>query len=158
MQALIILGEGGHTAQMLKLVDLMGPIYEYSYLMAKHDQISEGKIKTAGPVYRAHAPRTKDPKFLTNIRFLLLSFIGELLILIKARPNVIISAGAGIAVPISVWGRIAGVKIIYVEDACRLRALSLTGKMMYWIAHLFFVQWEPLKEKYPRAIYAGRLL
>ena len=158
MKALVVLGEGGHTAQMLKLVDLLGPLCEYSYLMAKHDLTSEAKIEVAGPVYRAHLPRTKSSKFLANLKFLMMSSIEELSILIKARPNVIISAGAGIAVPISIWGRIAGVKIIYVEDACRVRALSLTGKIMYRIAHLFFVQWEPLKEKYSKAIYAGRLL
>jgi beta-1,4-N-acetylglucosaminyltransferase len=78
--------------------------------------------------------------------------------LLKVRPKAVLSAGAGIAVPISVFARLAGVKIIHVESASRVRSLSLTGKIMYRIAHLFFVQWEPLKDRYPKAIYAGRLL
>jgi len=158
MRVLVVLGEGGHTTQMLRLVQLLGPIYDYSYLMPKHDQTSERKIAIAGRMYRAIVPRTKQSSPLETLRLSLLCAVQELRILLGVRPKAILSAGAGIAVPLSFFGRLLGVKIIHVESASRVRTSSLTGKIMYRIAHLFFVQWEPLKEKFPKAIYAGRLL
>lgn len=158
IKILVILGEGGHTTQMLKLVGLLGPNYDYSYLMPSHDRTSEAKIKIAGPIYRASLPRGKSSTLLTTLKLSLLCSIQELSILVQVRPKVILSAGAGIAVPISILGRLGGVKIIHVESASRVHTLSVTGKIMYRIAHLFFVQWESLKKKCPKAVYAGRLL
>ncbi len=155
---MIILGQGGHTIQMLELVDMLGSIYDYSYLIAHHDKISEKQIRIAGSVFRTVIPRETTSKIFETLKLSFFCSIQELKVLLKARPKVIITAGAGIAVPISIFGRLLGVKIIYIESVSRVRALSTTGKIMYHIAHLFFVQWEPLKEKYTKAIYAGRLL
>jgi len=158
MKVLVVLGEGGHTTEMLRLVELLGPIYDYSYLMPEHDRISEGKIKIAGPVYRSGLPRTKHPTLWTTLKLSLLCAVQQLWVLFRVRPKAVLSSGAGIAVPISVVGRLVGVKIIHVETASRVYTLSLTGRIMYRLAHLFFVQWEPLKQKCPKAICAGRLL
>ncbi len=59
MRLLVVLGEGGHTRQMLQLLDQLGPQYEYHYLIAAEDQLSEDKIRLSGPVYRAGRPRSK---------------------------------------------------------------------------------------------------
>jgi len=158
VRVLVILGEGGHTSQMLRLVGMLGPVCDYSYLIPQTDLTSEGKIKMPGPVYRASVPRCKRPTPWTTLKASLRCSVQELKIVLKVRPRAILSAGAGIAVPIAVFGRLLGVKIVHVESASRVHSLSLTGKVMYRIAHLFFVQWEPLQTKYPRALYAGRLL
>jgi hypothetical protein len=47
--------------------------------------------------------------------------------------------------------------IIFVESFCRVKRLSLTGKLLYPIADRFFVQWEDLSDSYPRAEFAGVL-
>jgi beta-1,4-N-acetylglucosaminyltransferase len=155
---LVILGEGGHTVQMLKLVEMLGSGHDYSYLIPRRDQVSEGKIRIAGSVYRADLPRAKNAKPWTTLLLLPLCSVQEFLILLRVRPKVILSAGAGIAVPIAVFGRLLGAKIIHVESASRVRALSVSGKIMYRVAHLFFVQWERLTAQYPKAVFAGRLL
>lgn len=155
VRVLAILGEGGHTVQMLKLVALLGDEYDYSYLMPQNDRTSEAKIEIPGPIYRAHIPRGKNS---INWRRSVLCLLQELRVLWRVRPQVILSVGAGIAVPVSVFGRLAGARVIHVESASRVHSLSLTGRIMYRVAHLFFVQWEPLRERYPKAIYAGRLL
>jgi len=157
-KVLVVLGEGGHTVQMLKLLELLGPVHEYIYLMPQRDQTSESKIRIAGPIHRASLPRGKNTGLLKTLKRSFICSAQEFRILLKVRPKAILSAGAGIAVPISLFGRLLGVKIIHVESASRISSLSLTGKIMYYVAHLFFVQWEPLKAKYPRAIFAGRLL
>jgi UDP-N-acetylglucosamine:LPS N-acetylglucosamine transferase len=62
-----------------------------------------------------------------------------------------------VAVPACALARLLGIKVIFVETGSRVTALSLTGRLMYRIANLFFVQWPDLVQRYPKAIYAGRL-
>ncbi|GAG00360.1 unnamed protein product, partial [marine sediment metagenome] len=82
----------------------------------------------------------------------------QLIVLLRARPRAILSTGSNIAVPVSVFGRLMGVKAIHIETGSRVHTMSATGKLMYRIANRFFVQWESLQDDYPQAIYAGRLL
>jgi glycosyltransferase involved in cell wall biosynthesis len=156
-KVLVVLGDGGHTAEMLRLLKLLGPKYEYSYMMATNDFISEGKIAWQGPVYRVPVPLGKYASQRKPVRALVAIF-KQLIVLLQARPKAILSTGANIAVPISFFGRLLGAKVIHIETGSRIYTMSSTGKLMYRIAHLFFVQWESLQEKYPKAIYAGRLL
>lgn len=56
---------------------------------------------------------------------------------------------------------LCGVKkvvLVYVESVCRVQTLSLTGRILYWLSDLFFVQWAPLRDKYPRSIFLGRIV
>ena len=43
------------------------------------------------------------------------------------------------------------------ESWCRVESLSLTGRIMYWVAHRFVVHWPELARRYPRAEYLGRI-
>jgi len=157
MKVLVVLGDGGHSAEMLRLLELLGPNYEYSYMMARSDAISEGKITWKGPVYRVPSPLGKYASYRNPI-LTIGPILRQLIVWCHVRPKAILSTGANIAVPISVFGRLMGAKIIHVETGSRVYTMSSTGKLMYRIAHLFFVQWEPLQKDYPKAIYAGSLL
>lgn len=157
MKLLVVLGDGGHTAEIIKLLDLLGPTYEYSYMISDEDRISESKITWKGPIYRTPVPlgKYKSGRKLSRV---LRSALSQFKILLKVRPKAILSSGAGIAIPISVFARLLGTKVIFIETGSRVYNMSSTGKVMYRVANLFFVQWEPLQKKYPKAIYAGRLL
>jgi beta-1,4-N-acetylglucosaminyltransferase len=157
MKVLVILGDGGHSAQMFRLLELLEPNYEYNYMMATTDSISEGKVTWKGPVYRVPPLHGKHTRYRGLVRAIG-PILKQLIVLLRVRPRAILSTGANIAVPISVFGRLLGVKVIHIETGSRVYTMSSTGKLMYRIAHLFFVQWESLQEDYPKAIYAGRLL
>lgn len=157
LRVLAVLGGGGHSAQMLKLVELLGPQYEYSYMLSRDDRVFEGRIKLDGPVYRVPSLLYKHARW----RRLILApgpSLSQLRVLLQVRPQAILSTGSNLAVPISVFGRLTGVKVIHVETASRVHTMSATGRFLYRIAHHFFVQWQPLQRCYPRAEYAGRLL
>lgn len=80
-------------------------------------------------------------------------------ILRKKRPDVILSTGAGPAVPFSIIGRVFfGCHIIFVETITRIHRPSLTGRLMYWVAHEFYYQWEALKEFFPKGQHGGPLI
>ena len=78
-------------------------------------------------------------------------------ILRKERPDLIISAGAAPAVPFFFIGKMMGAKLIYIETFDRINKASLSGKLCYKISDLFIVQWEQMKEVFPKAVYYGSL-
>ena len=49
------------------------------------------------------------------------------------------------------------VEIVFVESLCRVESISLSGKMLMYMADHMLVQWPQLVDKYPRARYIGRL-
>jgi UDP-N-acetylglucosamine:LPS N-acetylglucosamine transferase len=157
MRILVVLGGGGHSAELLRLVDLLGSEHDYSYMISTIDPVSEGKIRWKGPVYRVPLLLDKHARWRRLVLAIVPS-LRQLIVLLRVRPRAILSVGSNIAVPISVFGRLIDAKVIHIETGSRVHTMSATGKLMYHVAHRFFVQWESLQENYPKAIYAGRLL
>lgn len=78
--------------------------------------------------------------------------------LLCERPDVIISAGAGMTIPTLFFGKkLFGCKIIYIESAASVREMSESGRFIYKYADLFIIQWEEMRKFYPNAIYTGLL-
>lgn len=50
------------------------------------------------------------------------------------------------------------ITLVFVESICRVKTLSLSGKIMYYIADHFLVQWKQLQINFPNSIYLGRLV
>jgi UDP-N-acetylglucosamine:LPS N-acetylglucosamine transferase len=158
VKLLIVLGSGGHTKEMIRLVDLLGQGFEYSYLVSVDDPLSVQKIRVPGAVYQVIRPRWKDTPLPMVIIRTLLSAAQALVALVRARPRAIISTGPGPAVPASMLAKLLGIKVIYIETGSRVYALSSSGRILYRFADLFLVQWPELLPVCPKAIYAGRLL
>jgi UDP-N-acetylglucosamine:LPS N-acetylglucosamine transferase len=91
-----------------------------------------------------------DPH-ISKLKYLINSF-QSLLVFIYLRPKVIISTGAGIAIPFMLIGYYLGSKIIYIESGARVYTASKTGEFMHKYADLFFVQYKTMLEKYPNSI------
>lgn len=155
---LVVLGEGGHTAELLNLIDKFDDKYVYSYLLSKEDNLSEEQIRQKGPVYRITRPRGKNSSIYSAVFRILGSIPATLKMLFKIRPDAILSTGPAIAVPVSIMGKLLGARIIFVETGSRVKKLSLTGRLMYPWCDLFLVQWPQLAEKIPKALYAGFLI
>lgn len=157
MRILAVLGEGGHTKEMVHLVELLGQEYEFGYVLVADDDLSETKITVAGPVFRVIRPRDKAHNLPNDARKVLLCAWQAWRVVGRFRPSAMIATGPSVAVPVALVCKLLGVKVIFVETGSRVTALSATGRIMYRLADLFLVQWEPLLEKYPKAVYAGRL-
>ncbi|XP_078416950.1 UDP-N-acetylglucosamine transferase subunit ALG14 isoform X2 [Cetorhinus maximus] len=136
VSVLVVLGSGGHTTEILRLMDSLSASYApRHYVIANTDRMSEEKVRIL------EAARTKG----------------------NTAPQVLCN-GPGTCVPLCISAlilRILGMKktlIIYIESICRVETLSLSGKILYNLSDYFFVQWSTLQEKYPKAIYLGRLV
>jgi beta-1,4-N-acetylglucosaminyltransferase len=81
-------------------------------------------------------------------------------ILLKERPDVVISTGGGeIAIPFCYAGKLMGAKVVFIETLARVTTRSAAGKLIYPIADLFLVQWESLLKLYgSKAQYWGNVL
>lgn len=87
-------------------------------------------------------------KFIVNI-------IRSLGIVLQNKPDYIISTGALAAVPLMIWTKLLGGKVIYIESFAKINSPNLSGKIAYKFADQFYVQWESMKKFYPNAICKG---
>ncbi|RME44908.1 MAG: hypothetical protein D6796_11150 [Caldilineae bacterium] len=157
MRLLVVLGEGGHTKEMITLVDMLSAPYEYGYVVVRGDEVSEAKIRRPGKIYHITRPRYKRLRFWIDSINTLRCAVEAFRILREFRPVAVVSAGPSVAVPVSLVAKWMGISVIFVETGSRITSLSMTGRILYRFADLFFVQWPELAERFPKAIYAGRL-
>ena len=79
-------------------------------------------------------------------------------LVVKNRPELVISTGAGMVIPTCLIAKLFGARLVFIETAARVTTPSRTGKLLYRFADEFYVQWEPLLKVYPKAKYGGVLL
>jgi beta-1,4-N-acetylglucosaminyltransferase len=76
----------------------------------------------------------------------------------RERPDLILSTGAGPAVPFALVGKLFRIPNVFVEISAQVTEPSLTGRIMYRLADRFFYQWRSLERHFPKATYGGPLL
>ena len=164
---LVVLGSGGHTAEMLRLItdfdfDRYGPL---TLVTAATDTTSRAKAERELPrealatARWAAIPRAREvgQSFGSSVPSTLKALWACVQLLWTAAPELVLVNGPGTCVPVAVLARLSGSRVIFVESWCRVESLSLTGRIMYWVAHRFVVHWPELARRYPRAEYLGRI-
>lgn len=147
MRICIVSSCGGHLTEVRCL--------KPSYDKHEHFYVLNDKALLPGDMegrtfFIAHSER--DWRFVLNLW-------EAFRILQQTRPQVILSTGAGPAVPFALVGRLLfGTRIVFVETITRIYRPSLTGRLMYWLAHDFFYQWDSLRDFFPRAKCCGTLV
>lgn len=76
----------------------------------------------------------------------------------RLRPDVVVSTGAGVAVPFFLVARVSGIPTVYVEVYDRVDSATLTGRLCRPVSDLFLVQWEEQRRLYRGARVVGNLL
>jgi UDP-N-acetylglucosamine:LPS N-acetylglucosamine transferase len=95
----------------------------------------------------------------TNPLIMAQAFLSMLSILLKEKPNLIVSTGSEIAIPAFYLAKLLGIKTVFIESWTRVDRPTGTGKIVYAVTDLFLVQWENLLKKYGRkAKYEGAIL
>ena len=155
---LVVLGMGGHTSQSLRLVDLLGPRYEYEYIIGHDDQTSAKKITLPGKTYVLRNPRLMSDTSIFKVFWQMFPNTWQARKILKqSKPDAVLSAGPALSISLFWLAKIKGIKTIFVESWVRVHHKSWAGKFTYPVSDLFLVQWESLKKAYPKAVFAGRL-
>lgn len=176
VKTMIIIGSGGHTAEMLKMIQKI----DYNryqprvYAMASNDITSEMKIishelalgrnKKEYSVMKVPRCRNVGQPYITSVFTTLYSTFVSIPKMIQAKPELILCNGPGTCIPLCVIAFLMRVlflsdnKIVFIESICRVTTLSLTGHILLLFADVIYVQWPELKNKYPRTVYIGNLM
>lgn len=141
---------GGHWEELMCLKKLT----EQHQTFFVTEEGVQAKNSNLHPLYALPLINRHEKRFA--IHFLQLLY-KAFKILLKEKPDVVITTGALLSVPFCWIGKIRGAKIIYIESFARVYEQSLSGKLVYPIADLFLVQWESLLKVYPKATYVGCL-
>jgi len=149
MKICLICSAGGHLTQLLQLEDLWK---EYGYFYVTHKKEITKDLPKKYKTYFVQDTGRNPFSFLIN-------FLQSFFILFVEKPNVIVTTGGGVAIPMTYMGKFFGKKIIFIESFSRVENPSSTGKLLYPIADLFLVQWKFLLKKYGhKAKYGGRVI
>lgn len=73
-----------------------------------------------------------------------LMFMQVAVVLIKSRPDVIISTGAAVGLAAILWGKVIGAKTIWVDSIANAEELSGSGAKVGRFADVWLTQWEHL--------------
>jgi UDP-N-acetylglucosamine:LPS N-acetylglucosamine transferase len=149
MKICIACSAGGHLTEALQLLPILKKykFFIFTYFIKGY----QSDIRK----YKVYYCKNPGRNFLKILKLFLLSYT----ILLKEKPNVIISTGAGVAIPICVLGKLFfKCKLIFIESFTRVYQPTITGKILYWFSDLFIVQWKYLLRYYgKKAIYGGFL-
>ena len=140
---------GGHLSQMLKLSECWKGYETFSITTT---EVVREKLQNFGPVYTVGECNRQHPILVFKV---LLECIR---IILKERPDIIISTGAAVGCIACFLGKFIGAKIIWIDSITNVEKLSLSGRMVRFIADLFFVQWPELARKYSNIEYIGAVI
>ncbi|MCL4133577.1 UNVERIFIED_CONTAM: hypothetical protein GTU68_000001 [Idotea baltica] len=174
IRTLIFLGSGGHTGEMLKVVQEFD-LQKYSprfYVVALTDTMSSKKVLSFEDSTQNNnfcinfIPRSREvgQSWVSSFFSTLHSLIKSVSLVFKTKPDLILCNGPGSCVPVCIASFVfkvlglANARMIFIESICRIKSLSLSGKILYYICDDIFVQWEHLCRMYPRAKYLGRVV
>ncbi len=79
-------------------------------------------------------------------------------IVLRERPAVVISTGAAHGCLLCFLGKITGAKVIWMDSITNVDRISLSGRMVRFIADLFLVQWPELAQRYRGVEYIGSVI
>jgi UDP-N-acetylglucosamine:LPS N-acetylglucosamine transferase len=140
---------GGHLLQLLALREAWG---DYERVWFTDDRSDTRSLLADERVVFAHWPTSRTLRTLP--RNLLLAWR----LLRAASPKVVLTTGAGTAVPVAVVARLLRIRVVFIETLTRIDEPSMTCRMIAPLADRVYVQWPDVQPKVRRARYAGSVL
>lgn len=145
-----VASSGGHFEQLMMLYPLMKKVDSLIVTEKTSYQVDTKGIQT----YFVSQVNRKEKLFIWKLFTISLR---SLWILVKEKPDVIISTGALATVPICLVAKLFGKKLVFIESFAKVNSPTQTGKLLYRYADQFYVQWESMLDIYPNAIYLGSI-
>lgn len=142
MKVLLISSTGGHFQALLKL----------HRFWRKHDccwvtfqTTSTELILNGEKVYWAYGPTNR------NLPNLIRNFWLAWRVILQERPQLVLSTGAGVAVPFVILAKLAGIQTAFIESFTRVQELSLSAKLVFPFLDVIYVPWTQIAAKYKKA-------
>lgn len=149
MRILLACSSGGHLRQL----DVLRPWWsQHDRHWMTFDTADALSTLEGEQVTWAYHPTARNiPNLIRNL--------GRTFTLMRRyRPDVVVSTGSAIAVPLFFWAKAFGVRTVFIEVYDRIDNATLSARIVRPITDLFLVQWERQLELYKGSVLAGRLL
>lgn len=138
---------GGHFAELRQLAPFYEKFGHFFVMFRRPDSEHLAQTKT---VFFVERPARNPIKTLQCAW-------QSLQILLREKPDLVVSTGADSAIPICVLAKLLGKKVVFIESFCRIREPSLSGRIMYPFSDLFIYQWKELKRFFPKGKFGGSI-
>jgi len=100
-------------------------------------------------VYWAYHPTNRNiPNLLRNLRL-------AWRVLRRESPDLVLSTGAGVAVPFIILAKLKGTQTAFVESITRVTQLSLSARLVLPFLSALYVHWPHLADRYQKATLIG---
>jgi beta-1,4-N-acetylglucosaminyltransferase len=149
MKICLVGSSGGHLIQLYQLKKWWEKHDRFWVTFDKQDSRS---LLRDEKKYWCYHPTNRNIKNLIRNTFLAWK------ILLKEKPDIIISTGAAPAIPFFYVGKLLGSKLIYIEVYDRIDLPTITGKVVYPITDKFILQWPEQQKFYSKGEVFGGLL
>ena len=140
---------GGHLTELLAISDSYS---RYETFCITTVPAVQGNLQEFGHVYVVGECNRNSPLRVLKVFGLCARII------FQNRPDVVISTGAAPGCIVCFFGKILGARIIWLDSIANVDKISLSGRMVRYIADLFLVQWPELASKYKHVEYAGTVI
>ena len=151
-KVIFISSTGGHFSELMVLKPIFND-YDYHLITEKTESTMPLKTEYGNKMhYLIYGTRVNMFKYVFKV---ICNTIKSLVLFLKIRPKAIVTTGTHTAVPMCIIAKIFGAKVIFIETYANVYTPTDSGKFIYKIADKFVVQWEELKDVYPKATYLG---
>ena len=146
---MLVASTGGHLAQLL----VLRPWWEqHRRTWVTFDKADARSTLAGEDVVHAFHPTTRNAgNALRNLRL-------AHQVLRRVQPDLLVSTGAGVALPFFAIARSMGIPSVYLEVYDRVDSATLTGRLCRPLATAFCVQWPDQLQQYAGAELVGNLL
>ncbi len=145
----LVASAGGHISQLLKLAATWNG---YETFCVTTTRVVRNNLSKLGEVYVVGECNRQHP-----IRVIAV-FLRCLRIMLRERPDVVISTGAAAGCMLCFLCKMIGAKVVWIDSITNVERISLSGRMVRYIADLFLVQWPELAGRYKKVEFVGTVV
>ena len=148
-KVLLVTTQGGHLAQLLAL---RGWWADRDRLWVAPDTPDVVDRLEGERLLTSYSPTTRNlPNLVRNLAL-------AVRVVVRERPALVVSAGAGVAVPFFVVAWLLRIPTVFIEVYDRVDSATVTGRLVGPFATRRIVQWDRQLDDYPDAQIVGPLL
>lgn len=149
LRVCLVASAGGHLSQLLKLAESWNG---YDTFCVTTSNFVGSTLQKYGKVYVVGECNRQQPTRVIAV------LIRCLKVVIRERPDVVISTGAAAGCIVCFLGKIVAAKVVWIDSITNVEQISLSGRLVQPIADLFLVQWPELAEKHSNVEYVGAVV
>jgi UDP-N-acetylglucosamine:LPS N-acetylglucosamine transferase len=137
---------------MTELLKLSDSWTKYDHFYVTTTPVVKERLESAGKVYVTGECNREHPLKVLRVFFKCIAII------LRERPNAVISTGAAAGCVAAYIGKLTGARVVWLDSITNVKRPSLSGRMVRHIADLFLVQWPELADRYSKAEYVGAVI